>query len=48
MTVKSDENDEIFIIQYLIWLGFQILQFFKVIYLGPQASDWLISINLWS
>jgi hypothetical protein len=24
------------------------LQFFKVIYLGPQASDWLISINLWS
>ena len=24
MTVKSDENDEIFIIQYLIWLGFQI------------------------
>jgi len=30
------------------WLGFQILQFFKVIYLGLQASDWLISINLWS
>ena len=25
MTVKSDENDEKnFIIQYLIWLGFQI------------------------
>jgi hypothetical protein len=24
------------------------LQFFKVIYLGPQASDWQKGLNLWS
>jgi hypothetical protein len=41
MTVKSDENDEnFFLFQYLIWLGFQIfVSFFKVDLQGPWGSD---------
>ncbi len=47
---KSDEKyeEKIFIIFNSFWLGFQILQFFKVIYLGPCTSNWQKGVNLWS
>ncbi len=39
---------DIFVLAWLSNVNDIEVNFFKVIYLGLQSSDWLININLWS